>query len=364
MHLARGFIEAGWDVAFVSDPVSPLHILNGFSKDLRERFDIYLSGGIDDFDGRLWAYVPGALLTPHNKAVLRTEWVHRNWPKLTWPDIVNKVINKGFGEVDLLYFDSVNQSFWLDAVRFKKSVFRVADKNTGFARYTPAMGKLEHKLARSVDTVIYTAQNLKNYVQDMQPKNTLHVPNGVNFAHFAGNPGVLPEEYKKIPKPIVVYVGAMEEWFDYRLLNQAAEALPDTSFVLIGPDKFARTRLKKLPNIHLLGRRNYADLPMYLQHANIGIIPFDVHGHPELVNSIHPLKLYEYMACGLPVVSVSWDELKNLNSPAVLCQTAEQFITGIREASLQNEHRKEYIEFARGAGWERRVLHIIEQLGL
>ena len=69
-HLARGFVRAGWEVAFVSDPISPWHLFGGQLKDLRERYELYRGNGVTDCDGHLWAYVPGALLTPHNKPCL------------------------------------------------------------------------------------------------------------------------------------------------------------------------------------------------------------------------------------------------------------------------------------------------------
>jgi len=362
-HLARGFVKAGWKVAFVSDPISPLHVFNGISVELRERWATYRAGGNLDLDDCLWAYVPAALLTPHNKFLLKSEWVHRNWFKLTWPNVVNKIVKEQFGEVDLLYIDSVTQLFWLNNVKYKKSVLRIPDKNTGFVKFTPAMVKMERELARTANMVIYTAQNLENYVRDMKPREMLYIPNGVDFTHFSMGSRSMPPEYEDIPKPIAVYVGAMDVWFDYRLVNRVAEKLPGVSFVLIGPDKYARTRLESLPNIYLLGHRNYAQIPSYLHNANVGIIPFNVKGYPDLVHSVHPLKLYEYMACGLPVVSVEWDELIRLKTPALLCRNEEQFIKGIQEA-LQRGKQSEFIDYAKEMDWECRVNHLIERVGL
>ncbi|MBE0449011.1 MAG: glycosyltransferase, partial [Actinobacteria bacterium] len=233
-HLARGFVEAGWDVAFISAPISPLHLLGGINQELCERFAIYRSSGYYDRGGHLWTYVPAALLAPHNKPLLRTRWVHWHWASLTWPNVVKKVIRAGFGEVDLLYFDSIHQLFWLNYIAHKKSLLRVADNNAGFERSTPAARELERELVQSVDAVIYTAEQLKEYVESMKPKRMLHVPNGVNFKHFANGPRSLPSEYNDIPKPIAIYVGAIDVWFDYELVNQAAQELPEVSFVLIG----------------------------------------------------------------------------------------------------------------------------------
>ncbi|SHJ53020.1 GumK N-terminal domain-containing glycosyltransferase [Propionispora hippei] len=364
-HIARSFVKQGWEVAFVSDPISPLHILSGISNELKERYIIYRSGGITDLDEHLWTYIPGALFTPHNKPILKSEWIHRNWFRATIPNLLERIEHAEFKKVDLVYFDTVNFSFLLKYLNYKKSVFRIADKLSGFSKCTATMKRMEQELASSVDSVLYTANNLQEYVQDMKPKHTIYMPNGVNFEHFRKGPYQQPLEYKNIKSPIAVYVGAIDRWFDYNLFNEAAKGLPNVSFVLIGPDKMARERIVSASNIHILGKRSYQEIPAYLHHANVGIIPFDVQGHGDLVNSINPLKLYEYMACGLPVVSVSWDELTYLNTPACLAKNSQEFIAKINKYafSSKEEHEVSLINYVQQHRWEERVEKIIKQLG-
>lgn len=363
-HLAQGFVKAGWEVAFVSDPISPFHLAEGISPELKERFRAYLQGGVSDLEGRLWAYMPATFLSPHNKPILRSEWVHRHWWSLSRPNVVRVVKAHGFGEVDLLYFDSVNQNFWLSQIVYKRSVFRLADSNAGFRKFTPAMKALEKELATSVDAVAYAAKNLRSHVEQLNPKRSLHIPNGVDFAHFARpSPGV-PPDLAGIPRPIAVYVGAMEAWFDFRLIEATAAALPEVSFVLIGPDHLARRRLAAAPNLHLLGRRPYGELPRYLHHADVGLIPFDVNGHAELVHSVNPLKLYEYLAAGLPVVATEWAELASLGSPAELVGTEENFIEAIRRVVTQPVNRDRLRSYAAQAEWSERVTDLWRHLEL
>jgi hypothetical protein len=70
-------------------------------------------------------------------------------------------------------------------------------------------------------------------------------------------------------------------------------------------------------------------MPSYLQHADMGIIPFDVRNHRELIDAVNPLKVYEYLAAGLPVVATDWLELSLLNLPIHRCRTPEEFVAGI-----------------------------------
>jgi glycosyltransferase involved in cell wall biosynthesis len=82
----------------------------------------------------------------------------------------------------------------------------------------------------------------------------------------------------------------------------------------------------------------------------------------DLIHSVNPLKLYEYMASGLPVVSTEWDELKNLNSPALLSNSEEEFKNNIL-AAIQNPEPKEfYKNFAKQHDWSHRADRLIQLL--
>ncbi len=361
-HLAKRFAMAGWQVLYLSDPLSPLHLLGRNTDDLKPRFQSYLRGGNKDAASKVFSYVPLSLLTPHNKPLLDRDWVQFNWHRLSVPNIMSYLARTGFDQVDLLYLDSINFSFLIDHVSHRKSILRIADAYSSFSKYTKAAAKAESYLAQNVDCVIYTAKHLLNYVLQLKPKNVLHVPNGVNFAHFANRNGTMPSDLKTIPGPIAVYVGAMEEWFDFELINKAALALPEVSFVLIGPDHLAKRRLSKYPNLHILGKKGYSDLPNYLAHCDVGLIPFDVLNHGNLVHGINPLKLYEYLACGIPVVSSDWSEMHQLNPPATLCNTVDEFISGIRVALADPANKQARIEYAAREDWGHRVNLITDNL--
>lgn len=361
-HLARAFAGAGWQVAFVSMPLSPWHWLKRSDTEIQKRWECYRRCGFRHPETGIWTYVPATLLPPHAAPVLRSEAVARHWWRWTVPSIVRTVRGAGFAAIDFLYLDSVYQRFWLDVLDCRRSLFRIADRNAGFHGWTKAAARLETELVRSVDAVAYAARSLSDHVQAMHPKRAFFLPNGVQAEHFIHGSRALPEEYQNIPRPIAIYVGAMDVWFDFALVEKAARRLPEVSFVLIGPNQLARARLPQLPNLHLLGSRPFVALPRYLHNADVGIIPFDVVNSGELVHGINPLKIYEYMACGLPVVAVEWEELRRLASPAHLCTGAEEFIEAIANAAARPYDRDSGIRFARAHDWKASFQVLCKQL--
>ena len=230
-HLATGFVRAGWDVAYVSHAISPLQAFRDLD-DVRARLRHFRVRGTTLMDGHLWTYTPAALVTPHNVPLLRGRFVHRNWQRLTIPNAVRTVRSRGFGQVDLLYVDAPIQSFWLDSVDYRASVVRITDRNAGFAGSAPELQVLEREMLRRADLVAYTAEALAEDVSRAGVRNAVHLPNGVDFEHFAHGDRDVPADYRDIPHPIAVYVGAMDKWFDFDTIAAGARAMPDISFVL------------------------------------------------------------------------------------------------------------------------------------
>src|SRR5262245_41529141 len=171
-HLARAFARVGWQVGFVSNPLSPWHLLKGRDSEIRARWQCYRTGGGIDPETGIWTYVPAALLPPHPNPLLQSEAVARHWWRWTIPSVAGVVRAAGFGDVDFLYLDSVYQRFWLDVLTCERSLFRIADRNAGFGGWTSAGAKLEAELARRVDAVAYTASSLADHVQAMRPNRS------------------------------------------------------------------------------------------------------------------------------------------------------------------------------------------------
>lgn len=156
--------------------------------------------------------------------------------------------------------------------------------------------------------ILATAQNLYNHaVSHMgSSKGILFAPNAVNADHFdftKNTNTALPVDLASVMSkkhPVIGFYGALAPWIDFNLLNNTARNHPEWEFVYIGFDyEGAAAELEKLPNVHNLGHKNYEELPSYSIHFDCAIIPFKT---GEIAKSTSPVKLFEYMAAGLPVV--------------------------------------------------------------
>jgi glycosyltransferase involved in cell wall biosynthesis len=353
-HYGRIFSRNGWSVLFLSTPVTPFHALAvARSRDHRRRFRAWWKRGRVDRETGVTHYMPLTLLPLSSVIGLRYRWILRNWWKVTVPPLGPALERLGFAEPDLLIVDSPLGAFLVDLLRPRRSVMRVTDYNAGFASSTSELTAIERDLAGRVDVVAVTASELQRYAQSLAPgKSIMHLPHGVDLGRFSG-PTHPPADMAGIAGPIVMYVGSLREWFDYELLGHLAVGLPQVSFVLIGPEFSARNRIGDRPNVHVLGERPYSMVHSYLTSADIGLIPFNRVDFPELVDHSNPLKLYEYMAAGLPVVSSDWPVMRRLDSPALLCRSSDDFLRAIPEAlERARELSDAGLTFARTHGWD------------
>ena len=165
----------------------------------------------------------------------------------------------------------------------------------------------ETRFARRADLVLASAPSLAARMRTLNG-NVLDAPNVADTALFARalEAGPVDAALDALPRPRIVFTGAVVATkLDVPLLAALARARPAWSFALVGPVGVGdpRTDVSALaaePNVHLLGRRAYAQLPDVLRGADAGLIPY---ARNELTDGIFPMKVYEYLAAGLPVVA-------------------------------------------------------------
>jgi glycosyltransferase involved in cell wall biosynthesis len=161
--------------------------------------------------------------------------------------------------------------------------------------------------------------------------NTHWIPNGVELEHFAAaQPPRLAADIVRLPRPVVGFVGGLSSWVDVPLLADLARSRPDWSLALVGPGGTDLAPLRGLPNVHLLGPRPYRDLPAYLAGMDVGLIPFV---QDEVTRNADPIKVYEYLAAGLPVVATDLPALRRLGDLVRLADSPARF-QGQVEAAL------------------------------
>ena len=210
------------------------------------------------------------------------------------------------------------------------AVYYCVDEFGAFSGYDArAIGDAERRLASRVDLVVTTSQVLQESKRGMNP-NTVLVTHGVDYDHFAeASAGdlTIPADIAGLPRPVLGFWGLLQDWLDVELLAGLAAGAPDCSIVLIGEAATDIARLKRLSNVHLLGRRPYASLPAYAKGFDLGLIPFRVN---ELTRAVNPIKLREYLSAGLPVVSTALPEAARYGEFVKIANTPAAFIDGCR----------------------------------
>ena len=221
----------------------------------------------------------------------------------------------------------------------------------------------ETELAAKVDLVVGTSTNIVKRWQQSH-KNTMLVTNGADVDSFkaARDPELkLPHDLENISTPRIGYVGCVDSRFDSALYLQLAERRPDWNFIIVGPlsgTNLNLARLKKMKNVHFLGSRNRAELPAYLKSFDVCTIPYVC---DTLAKSIFPLKFFEYLSAGRPIVSTALPELTPYSRYVHIAQDAGGFETSI-QASLNNPLPSASDSFLAQNSWEAKAEHLWETL--
>jgi GT2 family glycosyltransferase len=163
----------------------------------------------------------------------------------------------------------------------------------------------EHELVAAADAVTVTGPLLK-LKWGARARRCEVVRNGVDFPFFRDH--CVPNERFAFRAPVIGYYGAIAEWLDLDLIAALAARHPEWQFVLAG-DVFVRDLrgLDRLGNVTLLGLRPHAEMPVLLWHFDVCLIPFKVSA---MTHAVDPVKLYEYLSGGKPVVSVPLKEVE------------------------------------------------------
>jgi len=182
------------------------------------------------------------------------------------------------------------------------TVYDCMDELANFKGAPPELRRREDMLFRQADLVFTGGHRLYEAKRERH-KGAHPFPSSVDTAHFAQARAGLADapDQRELPRPRLGFYGVIDERFDTRLIGELARRRPEWQFVLLGPVvKIDPAELPRGENLHYLGMKSYAELPTYLAHWDVALLPFALN---EATEFISPTKTPEYLAAGVPVVS-------------------------------------------------------------
>jgi glycosyltransferase involved in cell wall biosynthesis len=323
-HLARHLAQQGSRVLYVEASLSPAGLRRGrvFLHELRDTLQ-----PPRQVEERLWVrrhFVP----FPYHAAMPLTNRraANRLGQRLLAP-ILGRDIRRLALRTPILIASLPHAVDVLPFVKRSGLVYHCADDYVHVRGFPSTLSALEADLCRQADLVITTSRTLCEARRQFNP-NTRWVPNGADVEHFSRSATPAPE-LADLRRPIVGFVGGLSEWVDIELIARLAHARRAVTFILIGPVGADISPLRDLPNVRLVGPRPYADLPTYLAAMDVALIPFK---QDPVTFHADPIKAYEYLAAGLPVVATDLPALRRLDNVLRLADSAEGFLEQIDAA--------------------------------
>jgi glycosyltransferase involved in cell wall biosynthesis len=274
----------------------------------------------------------------------------------------------GWTEPPVLWVYTPTAARYLDRLTARGVVYHCVDRWWAFDDYDGQEMRACHEiLCRRADHVFASALELKADC-DQLARSVSYVPHGVDWEHFrkALPPATpRPADMPDTGRPIIGFIGLIETWIDTVLLAKVARAHPEADLVLIGATRVPMDELAALPNVKILGRKPFAELPAYLQGFAVSLVPFVMN---DLTRAVNPIKLREYLSAGVPVVTTALPELLPFRGQpgvdvvddhagflAAVSRLLASPMTATDRAALSQQMRSE--------SWEGRLESMLDQLG-
>jgi glycosyltransferase involved in cell wall biosynthesis len=323
----------------------------------------WFRGLVEQVDEKIYLFSPPRLL-PKPGAILSSRLNYR-W----FATLINREAGKlRFGKA-LLWVYRPEYAEALNLIPHSRLVFDLADDlaayNQESSRYEYIAGCVE-KLAAQADLMVVTSPTLLEKYR-AKTRHCLLVPNGFDETLFDGAPKPIPEDLRPISHPIIGFIGVLFGFLDYELLYETASTMPQASFVFVGPTEPSGSegvkRLQALDNTYFLGRKTKEQIPGYVTNFDLCINPFKV---DDVSRAVSPLKVYEFLACGKPVVSTPMEGLSQEEAGSwVQFADKDRFVSALREslANLPPSGRNAAcIQAAQAFSWSSQFAKLQSQL--
>ena len=240
-------------------------------------------------------------------------------------------------------------------------VYQCADEYSAFTGVNAAaLAAFEADIVKRADLVIVSAEPLRESKSRLNA-NTVLVRHGVDFEHFrkAIDPAtIVPREVADLPKPVIGFFGLVADWVDVDLMAKIARRFPQGTLLIVGKVATDVSALEQEPNVRMIGRKPYEELPAYCKAFDVAILPFRLN---TLTHNANPLKIREYLAAGLPVVSSPLPEVEAVG----LCRIGrddEGFIKEIEAALTDPGPKAERSDAIRHESWDARADEVRDHL--
>lgn len=297
-HLSECMANEGNKVFYLPMPLSPFHLAKPSNLGARMK----LSG------------IAHEVLPNLTQLILRTpfpagELISKDGTDLAFAfskGVLNRTLMRlNINKFDVAFIDHPKLFGLSKLMQINQLIYRPTDILSGIG--LRGYHRAEKIVLAHSDGLICTSTPV---LESLKSRFTVTLPalvqvNGVNLANFQ-SPKPSPLDLEPIPYPRCIYVGAFDNRFDFEGTFQLALRHPDLQFVLIGPNAKPHRRLSALHNVHFLGERPFDQVPAYMQACNVALMPFSE--HPSNIGR-SPMKLYEFLAAGLPVVAKSTPEI-------------------------------------------------------
>ena len=295
----------------------------------------------------------------HGDFDVRTRLLRRFLERQSISDAILWVYHPGYGKGAL-------------ELPHRLAVYDCVDEYAEFPAYRDSPSWLlerEEDLCRGVDVVFATSERIFEQKRDFNPNNTYLAHNVGDTSHFrrADDPATpVPDELARLPKPVVGFVGAVSPYkLNFDWIAELAKKKPSWSIALVGPEGVGQKNaslesLKGIPNVHLLGHRDYASLPGYVRGFDVAVIPYVKSRYTE---SCFPIKFFEFLASGRPVVISELPALSEYFDAVHVARSAEEFVELCERAiDGPDSGKARRLELAASNDWSSRIQKLMEQI--
>lgn len=266
----------------------------------------------------------------------------------------------GFGGRERVFY--VSNIYYAAVLRFLPRALLLYDCNDDPLAFPGAPRWAEsylRRLVRMADVVVAVSPGLKARLEAAGAREVRVVGNGVDYELFERSAaGPVPAAMAALARPVIGYVGAVAQWFDFDLAARVAQACPRATLAIIGPifrglEERAERLRRDCPNVVFLGERTYEELGAHIAAMDVCIVPLVA---SELRRFADPNKIYEYAAAGRPVVTLDYSpEIAALAGLIRVARTKDEFIAQVGEALLEGADSQRLRAFARSRSWQSRA---------